>query len=58
MMFGRVLTAMITPFDAAGQVNYAKAAELAAHLAANGTDTLVICGTTLPGDQIGGSRES
>jgi 4-hydroxy-tetrahydrodipicolinate synthase len=46
MMFGRVLTAMITPFDAAGQVNYAKAAELAAHLAANGTDTLVICGTT------------
>jgi 4-hydroxy-tetrahydrodipicolinate synthase len=37
---------MITPFDAAGQVNYVKAAELAVHLAANGTDTLVICGTT------------
>lgn len=44
--FGRVLTAMITPFKADGSVNYAVAAELAAHLAANGTDTLVVCGTT------------
>ncbi|UKO98514.1 4-hydroxy-tetrahydrodipicolinate synthase [Nostoc sp. UHCC 0870] len=44
--FGRVLTAMITPFKADGSVNYAVAAELAAHLADNGTDTLVVCGTT------------
>jgi 4-hydroxy-tetrahydrodipicolinate synthase len=44
--FGRVLTAMITPFKADGSVNYALAAELAAHLAENGTDTLVVCGTT------------
>ncbi|MDF5717168.1 MAG: 4-hydroxy-tetrahydrodipicolinate synthase [Rhizonema sp. NSF051] len=44
--FGRVLTAMITPFKADGSVNYAIAAELAAHLADNGTDTLVMCGTT------------
>jgi 4-hydroxy-tetrahydrodipicolinate synthase len=44
--FGRVLTAMITPFKADGSVNYDVAAELAAHLANNGTDTLVICGTT------------
>ncbi|MBD2344034.1 4-hydroxy-tetrahydrodipicolinate synthase [Anabaena subtropica] len=44
--FGRVLTAMITPFKADGSVNYTVAAELAAHLADNGTDTLVVCGTT------------
>ncbi|MBD2439426.1 4-hydroxy-tetrahydrodipicolinate synthase [Nostoc sp. FACHB-110] len=44
--FGRVLTAMITPLKADGSVNYAVAAELAAHLANNGTDTLVVCGTT------------
>ncbi|MBD2387389.1 4-hydroxy-tetrahydrodipicolinate synthase [Cylindrospermum sp. FACHB-282] len=44
--FGRVLTAMITPFKADGSVNYDVAAELAAHLVNNGTDTLVMCGTT------------
>jgi 4-hydroxy-tetrahydrodipicolinate synthase len=44
--FGRVLTAMITPFKADGSVNYAIAEKLAVHLADNGTDTLVVCGTT------------
>ncbi|MGV0027123.1 4-hydroxy-tetrahydrodipicolinate synthase [Phormidesmis priestleyi] len=45
--FGRVLTAMITPFSEDGeQVNYAAAEKLAVHLAENGTDTLVVCGTT------------
>ena len=44
--FGRVLTAMITPFNADGGVNYAIAERLAVHLVENGTDTLVICGTT------------
>lgn len=44
--FGRVLTAMITPFKPDGSVDYAIAEKLAAHLAANGTDTLVVCGTT------------
>lgn len=37
---------MITPFQEDGSVNYAVAEELAAHLVANGTDTLVLCGTT------------
>ncbi len=46
MIFGRVMTAMITPFDQNGQVNYAETERLAAHLAANGTDTIVVCGTT------------
>ncbi|HIK06928.1 MAG TPA: 4-hydroxy-tetrahydrodipicolinate synthase [Trichormus sp. M33_DOE_039] len=44
--FGRVLTAMITPFKADGSVDYDVAAKLAVHLADNGTDTLVVCGTT------------
>lgn len=44
--FGRVLTAMVTPFGADGQVNYEQAAALAVHLAEHGSDTLVICGTT------------
>lgn len=44
--FGRVLTAMITPFKEDGSVNYSIAEELAAHLVQHGTDTLVVCGTT------------
>jgi len=44
--FGRVLTAMATPFDKEGAVNYSVAAKLAAHLADHGTDTVVVCGTT------------
>ncbi|MEB3356383.1 MAG: 4-hydroxy-tetrahydrodipicolinate synthase [Synechococcales bacterium] len=44
--FGRVLTAMITPFTPDGSVNYQVAEELAVHLVNNGTDTLVLCGTT------------
>jgi 4-hydroxy-tetrahydrodipicolinate synthase len=44
--FGRVLTAMITPFKEDGSVDYDVAAQLAAHLVKNGTDTLVVCGTT------------
>lgn len=37
---------MITPFDESGAVNYPEVERLAAHLAAHGTDTLVVCGTT------------
>ena len=44
--FGRVITAMITPFAEDGSVNYAKAEELADYLVNNGSDGLVICGTT------------
>lgn len=44
--FGKVLTAMITPFKKDGSVNYDVAAQIAAHLVENGTDTLVVCGTT------------
>lgn len=44
--FGRVMTAMITPFREDGSVNYEVAESLAVHLAKHGTDTLVVCGTT------------
>ena len=44
--FGRVLTAMATPFLPSGEVNYEVAEKLAVHLADNGTDTVVVCGTT------------
>lgn len=44
--FGRVITAMITPFDQEGNVHYAEAEKLAAYLAANGSDGIIVCGTT------------
>ncbi|HEX5114596.1 MAG TPA: 4-hydroxy-tetrahydrodipicolinate synthase [Pseudonocardiaceae bacterium] len=44
--FGRVLTAMLTPFDADGGLDLDRAVELADHLVAQGCDGLVISGTT------------
>ena len=37
---------MVTPFDENGEVDHGKAWDLARHLVANGTDTLVVAGTT------------
>jgi 4-hydroxy-tetrahydrodipicolinate synthase len=44
--FGRVLTAMVTPFDAGGALDLKRTEELAAHLVALGNDGLVVGGTT------------
>ncbi|MEZ5175956.1 MAG: 4-hydroxy-tetrahydrodipicolinate synthase [Acidimicrobiia bacterium] len=44
--FGRVLTAIITPFTPDGSVDYATFWRLIAHLGANGSDGIVVCGTT------------
>ena len=44
--FGRVLTAMITPFDESGALDLEAAANLAAWLVENGSDGLVLAGTT------------
>ncbi|WP_054694909.1 4-hydroxy-tetrahydrodipicolinate synthase [Syntrophomonas palmitatica] len=41
-----MMTAMITPFTDDLQVNYAKAGEIAEYLCQNGTEGLVVCGTT------------
>ncbi len=44
--FGRVLSAMVTPFDEEGELDLDVAAELARYLQSNGHDGLVIAGTT------------
>ncbi|HEV3478208.1 MAG TPA: 4-hydroxy-tetrahydrodipicolinate synthase [Gaiellaceae bacterium] len=45
-MLGEVLTASVTPFDAGGAVNLQKFRELATYLVENGSDGLVVTGTT------------
>lgn len=44
--FGRLLTAMVTPFGADGSVNYKAAADFAEWLLNNGSDGLVVEGST------------
>jgi 4-hydroxy-tetrahydrodipicolinate synthase len=44
--FGRVSTAMVTPFDKKGHIDFAKTTQLVNFLIANGTDSLVVAGTT------------
>lgn len=44
--FGRLLTAMVTPFDSDLQVDYQQAAALARRLVDNGSDGLVVAGST------------
>jgi 4-hydroxy-tetrahydrodipicolinate synthase len=45
-VLGEVLTASVTPFDADGAVSLPKFRELAAYLVENGSDGLVVTGTT------------
>lgn len=44
--FGRVLTAMITSFNNDGSLNIENSVAIAHHLLDNGSDGLVVCGTT------------
>lgn len=44
--FGRILTAMVTPFNDDFSINYDAAANLAKYLVANGSDGLVVAGST------------
>jgi 4-hydroxy-tetrahydrodipicolinate synthase len=46
MDFGRLLTAMVTPFHPDGSLNLDAAARLARHLAETGTESIVVSGTT------------
>jgi 4-hydroxy-tetrahydrodipicolinate synthase len=46
MIFGRVSTAMVTPFDSKGNVDFQKTTKLVNYLLSNGTDSLVLAGTT------------
>ncbi|KAA9025823.1 4-hydroxy-tetrahydrodipicolinate synthase [Niallia endozanthoxylica] len=44
--FGRVSTAMVTPFDSKGHIDFPKTTQLINYLIANGTESLVVSGTT------------
>lgn len=46
MDFGRILTAMVTPFDTDGKINFEETTALIEYLLANGTEGLVVSGTT------------
>jgi len=45
-MLGRILTAIVTPFDRRGQIELARFRELALYLVDHGSDGLVVTGTT------------
>lgn len=45
-IFGRVMTAMITPFDDELKIDLAALRKVIDHLISTGTNTLVVCGTT------------
>ncbi|MBA4536245.1 4-hydroxy-tetrahydrodipicolinate synthase [Bacillus aquiflavi] len=46
VLFGRVSTAMVTPFDKKGHVDFTKTTHLINHLIDNGTESIVVAGTT------------
>ncbi|MCQ6276244.1 4-hydroxy-tetrahydrodipicolinate synthase [Bacillus sp. V3B] len=46
MNFGQLLTAMVTPFDQNGEIDYNATKKLVNYLIANGSDGLVVAGTT------------
>ena len=44
--FGRLVTAMVTPFNSNGEVDLTLAAKLARYLVDQGSDGIIVCGTT------------
>lgn len=46
MHFGNISTAMVTPFDSKGNVDFNKTTKLINYLIENGSDSLVVAGTT------------
>ncbi|MGN1400391.1 MAG: 4-hydroxy-tetrahydrodipicolinate synthase [Bacillus sp. (in: firmicutes)] len=46
MDFGKVITAMVTPFDRKGNIDFNKTTKLVDQLIENGSDALVVAGTT------------
>lgn len=43
---GRIATAMVTPFQENGDIDFEAVERLIEYLLANGTDSIVVCGTT------------
>ncbi len=54
--FGAVVTAMVTPFDAEGRLDIDGAVALARHLVEDGSDALVVTGTTGEGPTLSDSE--
>ena len=46
LQFGRLITAMITPFDENRELDLDRTEELADRLVEGGTDSIIVCGTT------------
>ncbi|GAK00031.1 MULTISPECIES: 4-hydroxy-tetrahydrodipicolinate synthase [unclassified Geomicrobium] len=46
MDFGRIATAMVTPFNENGQIDFQAVTKLVNHLITNGSESLVVAGTT------------
>lgn len=46
MNFGQIITAMVTPFDANGEIDFPATKNLVEHLIESGSDGLVVAGTT------------
>lgn len=46
MQVTRLFTAMVTPYNEDLEINYEKASEIARHLADNGSDGIIVAGTT------------
>lgn len=46
MDFGRILTAMVTPFDSSGNIDLEQTTQIIEHLLENGSEGLVVAGTT------------
>lgn len=44
--FGHIVTAMVTPFSDTGAIDFVEVNRLAAYLEANGTDAILVAGTT------------
>jgi 4-hydroxy-tetrahydrodipicolinate synthase len=57
MAIGGILTAMVTPFDADGRLDEAAAVRLMKHLLDNGSDGLVLAGTTGEGSTLDDSEK-
>jgi 4-hydroxy-tetrahydrodipicolinate synthase len=46
MNFGSIVTAMVTPFDHKGNIDFTKTTKLVNYLISNGSDAVVVAGTT------------
>jgi len=55
-LFGRIITAMVTPFDDSLEIDYGALERVVEHLIATGTDSLLVSGTTGESPTLEGSE--